>query len=372
MEFTKPIIIVGVGAAGVGMGICLRKMGLDATHFTIYERERIGASFHRWPRPMRFISPSFTGNFFGVPDLNALSPDTSPAFTLQTEHPSGEQDGRYLEILAEHYDLPIRCGIEVQSVRRKGRRWVLQTNAGTHTCKALIWAGGEFQYPNTAPFPGAEHAIHIAHLNDYTPLKGQRVVIIGGYESGFDVASWVLAHGGEAVVIDGRAPWEIRTSDSSYSLSPFTRDRIAPYLGSKRLRLIASYVETVERIQGTYRILTQEGSVFTTKQSPILCTGFRGSVRAHLEPYFEWEEGYPVLTDRDESTLYRNLFLVGPTVRHGSALFCFIYKFRQRFPVVASTLARRFRIGDPRALYEYAAGNMWLEDLSCCDNDCAC
>ena len=40
---------------------------------------RVGESFLRWPAETRFISPSFTGNFFGAPDLNAITPDSSPA-----------------------------------------------------------------------------------------------------------------------------------------------------------------------------------------------------------------------------------------------------------------------------------------------------
>ena len=37
----------------------------------------------------------------------------------------------------------------------------------------------------------------------------------------------------------------------------------------------------------------------------------------------------------------KNLFLVGPQVKHGSALFCFIYKYRQRFAIVAEKLKRK-------------------------------
>lgn len=99
------IIIVGAGAAGVGMGILLEKCGVK--NYLILERSQIGASFASWPSYTRFISPSFCGNFFNAVDLNAVSPDTSPAFTLETEHPSGEDYAEYLQLTAKHHDLSI-------------------------------------------------------------------------------------------------------------------------------------------------------------------------------------------------------------------------------------------------------------------------
>ncbi|MEO1022188.1 MAG: NAD(P)-binding domain-containing protein, partial [Bacteroidota bacterium] len=81
------VIIVGAGPAGLGTGILLQKLGID---FVILERDSVGSSFKKWPKETRFISPSFTGNFFKMPDLNAITPDTSPAYTLLKEHPTGE------------------------------------------------------------------------------------------------------------------------------------------------------------------------------------------------------------------------------------------------------------------------------------------
>ena len=48
-----------------------------------------------------------------MPDLNAITPDTSPAFRLLTEHPTGEDYVEYLEDVSRFYDLPIKTNIEV-------------------------------------------------------------------------------------------------------------------------------------------------------------------------------------------------------------------------------------------------------------------
>ncbi|MEO1317982.1 MAG: thioredoxin reductase-like protein, partial [Pseudomonadota bacterium] len=66
------------------------------------------------------------------------------------------------------------------------------------------------------------------------------------------------------------------------------------------------------------------------------------------------------------------LFLVGPEVSHSGFLFCFIYKFRQRFAVVARTIAGRMG-ADTGALQLYRENNMYLDDLACCEDDkCLC
>jgi len=71
------IVIAGAGAAGLGMGGTLRHLGIE--EFVILDRAAVGASFLRWPRQMRFITPSFNSNEFGTLDLNAVCLDTSPA-----------------------------------------------------------------------------------------------------------------------------------------------------------------------------------------------------------------------------------------------------------------------------------------------------
>ena len=50
----------------------------------------------------------------------------------------------------------------------------------------------------------------------------------------------------------------------------------------------------------------------------------------------------PIVTEEaDESTLVPGLFLAGPMVHHRGVRFCFIYKFRQRFAIVANAIAQR-------------------------------
>ena len=55
------VVIVGGGAAGVGVSIALMHAGIE--NFIVLERDRVGASFAAWPAETRFITPSFPSNF---------------------------------------------------------------------------------------------------------------------------------------------------------------------------------------------------------------------------------------------------------------------------------------------------------------------
>ena len=87
-------VIVGAGAAGVGVGATLRHAGIE--DFLILDRSTVGASFRSWPRETRFITPSFPTNSIGMLDLNAVALGTSPAVSLRAEHPTGRRYAEYL------------------------------------------------------------------------------------------------------------------------------------------------------------------------------------------------------------------------------------------------------------------------------------
>ena len=53
----------------------------------------------------------------------------------------------------------------------------------------------------------------------------------------------------------------------------------------------------------------------------------------------------PLLTEFDESTKTKGFFLVGPSVQHEKLSFCFVYKFRQRFALVADAICHGLGIG---------------------------
>lgn len=369
------VVVVGAGAAGVGVGTVLADLDLDS--YAILERDEVGASFRQWPDEMRLITPSFPSNSFGCRDLNAVTTDTSPALALDREHPAGEEYAEYLRNVVEFHDLPVRTGVEVKSVHRRDDEFVLHTSIGPIRSQFVVWAAGQFGHPNDDPFPGASHCVHNSRVGSWRTFASEcvddPVIVVGGYESGIDAALELADRGREAIVVDEAGRWQFRGPDPSEVLSPYTSQRLrealerdAPIALEDGVR-----VERVDVEDGTFEVVGTEGASFTTRNRPVLATGFESTL-GPVDELFESEHDHPELTERDESTRTSGLFLVGPQVEHDGQKFCFIYKFRQRFAVVADEIAARLDV-DRTPLDEYREKNMFLEDLSCCEPDmCDC
>ena len=76
------------------------------------------------------------------------------------------------------------------------------------------------------------------------------------------------------------------------------------------------------------------------------------------------------LTKDDESTKTPGVFLVGLTVRHGELSFCFIYKFRQRFGIVANAICKGLGRDTEAAVENCKNMNMYMDDFQCCKSTC--
>ena len=366
------VVVVGAGADGLGFGATLRDLGIE--NFVILDRAAVGASFLLWPRQMRFITPSFNSTQFGALDLNAVCLHTSPAYSIGVEHPTGEEYAGYLRKIAEHFDLPVETGVDVLSVATgaRPRRFRVATSRGDFHARFVVWAGGEMQYPRTNGFRGAELCLHNSQVTSWDDLGGDERYIIGGSESGVDAAVGLAAAGRRAVVLDREEPWARKGSDPSQLLSPFTKARLDSAVDSGRVTLRGGCpVIGVRRKDNGYRLALKGGAGVDCAEKPILASGFVGSASL-VRSLFDWrDDGFPLLTEDDESTVTKGLFLVGPQVRQGDVIFCFIYKFRQRFAVVANQIARRLRVS-VEPLEEYRRYGMYLDDLSCCGDECAC
>ena len=464
------VVIVGAGASGVGTALLLGGIfGLDPSRVLIVERGDVGETFRRWPKEMRFISPSFNSQGWTQSfDLNSVAYGTSPAFTLGAEHPSGEQYAKYLSVLAETNELNVRPQTEVTAVTpledREGFRVSICPAKGgvptDLTARFVVWAGGEFQYPRASAeplFPGSELCLHNSAVRSWKELPGDDFVVIGGYESGMDAASNLSICGKKCTVVSSTAHWDLQSEDPSTELAPYTTQRIRlACAGKKPPKLLAPLrVHAVEKkgkkyvVRGTWGdpdddaekanddddddapprgehrapvqapgteavngLATKPGSdlVLETPVPPLLCAGFAGSVKLGVvKDLFEWGdpadasdddddeasdakmadddenddddekdekkgggcmEGSPLLNEFDESTKAPGLFLVGPSVRHGDLSFCFVYKFRQRFGIVADAIARGLGRENEAAREACRDMNMFLDDFECCKAAC--
>ena len=165
------VVIVGAGAAGVGISSMLKDFGVEK--MVVLERDEIGATFDKWPKEMRFITPSFTTNFWGQIDLNSVVSGTSPAYSLETEHPTGKEYAKYLRLISRYLELPVKEHTQVEKVIHSKDSFTIHIKeGGIIESRFLIWAAGEFQYPNTNSFSVPQQCLHNSQIESWEQIKG--------------------------------------------------------------------------------------------------------------------------------------------------------------------------------------------------------
>ncbi|MBQ4877765.1 NAD(P)-binding domain-containing protein [Pseudoalteromonas luteoviolacea] len=368
------VVIVGAGPAGLGCAALLKQMGIEDEELIVLERGEVGESFLRWPESMRFITPSFPCNGYHQTDLNAITPDTSPAFNAGKEHLSGKEYAKYLNMVVNHYKIPVKTQTELLEVSSIGPNdgFYLQTSDSEIQCKFLIWAGGEFQSPSMNAFSGAELCQHNTHIRDWQSLEQGHYVVIGGYESGVD-ATFNLAKSANKVTLLDCKPNDADTYDPSQVLSPYTMERMKSIADNKDIDFDGEFeVSSVYKEGNEYVVQSTDGNEVRTPFPPINCTGFEMDLGPVSDLFVYQDNGYPWVSAFDESTKRRNLFLAGPRLYHDPTLLCFIYKFRGRFAAPCRVIGSELEL-DMSVMKHYRQAGMVLEDMDCCkQQECFC
>ena len=363
------VIIVGAGAAGVGVAIALGQAGIE--NILLVDRDTVGSSFASWPEETRFITPSFPSNSIGMLDLNSIAIGVSPAFSMRVEHPTGQEYASHLQDLAGFFELPLLEDTNVLGIEKEGDLFVIETEKITLEAKNVIWAAGEYQYPSLNLFDGSEHCRHTSTVGKYGDLEGDDFLIIGGYESGIDAAYHLAKCGKKVSVFDINGPWASESSDPSIALSTFSFERMEhPSFGENVNLFAETTIQSVTLENGVYEVKTQDGKTFHSNVQPLLASGFDGSHKFVSHLFEERDDGFPSLTERDESTILPGMFLCGPSVRHDGHIFCFIFKYRQRFAIVAQAIASSLGLPTEEFVDAYRSWGMYLDDLSCCGQEC--
>ena len=363
------VIIVGAGAAGVGVAIALGQAGIE--NILLVDRDTVGSSFASWPEETRFITPSFPSNSIGMLDLNSIAIGVSPAFSMRVEHPTGQEYASHLQDLAGFFELPLLEDTNVLGIEKEGDLFVIETEKITLEAKNVIWAAGEYQYPSLNLFDGSEHCRHTSTVAKYGDLEGDDFLIIGGYESGIDAAYHLAKCGKKVSVFDINGPWASESSDPSIALSTFSFERMEhPSFGENVNLFAETTIQSVTLENGVYEVKTQDGKTFHSNVQPLLASGFDGSHKFVSHLFEERDDGFPSLTERDESTILPGMFLCGPSVRHDGHIFCFIFKYRQRFAIVAQAIASSLGLPTEEFVDAYRSWGMYLDDLSCCGQEC--
>jgi putative flavoprotein involved in K+ transport len=230
------VVIVGGGQAGVAMSEHLGNAGVP---HVVLERGRIAEKWRsgRWDSLVA-NGPAWHDRFPG------LEFDGDPAAFVPKERVAD-----YFEAYAKKIGAPVRCGVEVTSVRKNlgAPGFGVQTSHGTIHARFVVAATGPFQRPVIPPIVGGDTGIaqlHSAAYRNPGQLPAGNVLVVGAGSSGVQIAA-ELAHSGRHVYLSAgphdRPPRRYRGRDNVWWLGVLGKwDAATPPAGAEHVTIAVS------------------------------------------------------------------------------------------------------------------------------------
>lgn len=245
------VAIIGGGPTGIGVGRELIEAGID---FDLYESEadfggvwNSDAPCGRTYDSLHLISPKFNTQ---VPDFPM--PEDYPIY------PNHKLMWAYIRDYARHFGLYERARFNagVESLTRQGEGWRLISRAGhDQNYSLVVVCTGLHREPNLPdPAPPGHFSGEVLHTRDYKSLdqvRGKRVLVIGGGNSGCDIA---------ADAVHGAASVHHSTRRGYYYQPKFIAGKPTPQwmmeLGSK----FKTKAETMAYIEQVFKLAGYDGT----------------------------------------------------------------------------------------------------------------
>ena len=289
------VLVIGAGQSGLAAGYYLKPAGLDVS--ILDTADRVGDVWRRRWDSLRLFTPA---RYSALPGLKFPAAGGS--------YPGKDAFADYLESYAQHFQLPVRTGIRVLSVRRADGVFELQTSAGELRARNVIATPGANSTPRIpAAAQELDPGITQLHTSQYRGPAGipdGGVLVAGAGTSGVEIAlELAQSRPAGTVFLAGRptkhipdavfrfaGPLYWRLVNSLLTLDTKPGRKVAAEFHKHGAPLVRVKVDDVERA-GAVRLsrISIGADVPPDVRTVIWATGFR--------PDFGWIEGLP--TDDD-------------------------------------------------------------------------
>lgn len=200
----KDLIIVGAGPIGLACGIEAEKAKLN---YLIIDRGCLVNSIYNYPVNMTFFSTSERLEIGGVPFVS-YGPKATRREALE-----------YYRRVKESYKLKVNTFEEVKDVQKKNGSFHISTSKDIYETKNVIVSTGYYDNINYMNVPGEDLKKVFHYFREAHPYAGKDVAVIGGGNSGVDVALELYRTGANVTMI-------IRDEDIKQSVKYWVRPDI--------------------------------------------------------------------------------------------------------------------------------------------------
>ncbi|MGA4843588.1 NAD(P)-binding domain-containing protein [Streptomyces sp. G45] len=360
-------LIVGAGPAGLQAGYFLQRSG--HSYLIVESGAAPGTFFTRFPRHRKLISINKVHTGWDDPELrlrtdwnSLLSDEGAPLFTDYTPRyfPDADTMVRYLGDFAAAHRLAVRHSTRITEITRPGPPagtgdFVARAADGSvFRARRLIVATGVSR-PYVPDIEGVETAERYADVSvDPADFTGQRVLIIGRGNSGFETADQLIE---TAAVIHLAGPGSLRLAWQTHfvgHLRAVNNNFLDTYQLKSQNALLDGTVQSIRlRPDGSYLVAVSFARVREVVKEirydrVILATGFRfdASLFApECRPRLTIRDRFPEQTDAWESVNVPDLYFAGTLTQQRDfkkSTSGFIHGFRYGVRALHHILRRRY------------------------------
>lgn len=191
------VLVVGAGSAGLSVAAALRRRGIGVE--LLEQGPGVAAAWRGRYAELRLNTLRWLSDLPGRP-----IPRRYGRWVTRDEYVA------HLEAFAARHEVAVRCGVQVRRIDRSARGWVVRSDEGSHEATAVVVATGRARMPVVPDWVGrstfARPLLHVADLARAADLAGKRVLVVGGGNSGIDLAGQLVAAGAAAVDLSVRTP----------------------------------------------------------------------------------------------------------------------------------------------------------------------
>ncbi len=225
---SRRIVIIGSGFSGIGLGIQLKRAGIES--FTILEKgERVGGTWRDNTYPGAACDTPAFSYCFSFEQKTDWSRKWSPQSEILG----------YLEHCTEKYGLRphIRFGTEVAGARFDADAclWRIRTRSGEEIeAEVLVSSVGQLNRPSIPDVPGLDRfrgpCFHSARWEHGVELEGRRVAVIGNAASAIQFVPQIAPRVKQLTIFQRSPNWMLPRGDRAYSEAEKRRYGRFPWL----------------------------------------------------------------------------------------------------------------------------------------------
>ena len=186
MATPSPAVVVGAGPAGLATAACLGRRGIEPT--VLEAGPSLGSSWRRHYRRLHLHTVKEHSSLPGLP-----FPESAPRY------PSRADVVSYLDAYAARFGIVARTAEPVRRISLVDGALTVESDRGAYRERAVVVATGLSRVPNPERLPSQETfegpVIHAGQYLDGAPYRGQRVLVVGGGNTGAEIALDLAEHG---------------------------------------------------------------------------------------------------------------------------------------------------------------------------------